>query len=86
MLEDEGTRDGGGTTGAVGGWSCGSSRCGGCPGRDFCSSGTLVVRMTGSSLLVEEEVEGGVVVVEVVCCPHGGWSCGVVAGWQLWYV
>ena len=43
----------------VGEWSCGGSRRGGCPGRDFCSSGTLVVRMTGSSLLVEEEVEGG---------------------------
>ena len=26
---------------------------------DFCSIGTLVVRMTGSSLLVDEEVEGG---------------------------
>ena len=29
------------------------------PGRDFRSIGTLVVRMTGSSLLVEEEVDGG---------------------------
>ena len=50
-------RDGGGTMGADGGWSCGGSRCGGCPGCDFCSSGTLVVRMTGSSLLVDEEEE-----------------------------
>ena len=56
---------------------CGRRRRGGCPGRDFCRMGTLVVRMIGSSLLVDDEVEGGGrgggllpegVCVEVGCC------------------
>ena len=63
LLEEESTseraREGGGTMGVDGGWSGGDSRWGGCPGRDFRSIGTLVVRMTGSSLLVEDEVDGG---------------------------
>ena len=33
---------------------------GGCPGRAFGRMGTLVVRMIGSSVLVEGVVEGGV--------------------------
>ena len=42
-----------------GGSRCGVSLWGGCPGRDFLRIGTLVVRMTGSSLLVVGEGEGG---------------------------
>ena len=33
---------------------------GGCPGRAFGRMGTLVVRMIGSSVLVEDVVDGGV--------------------------
>ena len=36
---------------------------GGCPGRAFGRMGTLVVRMTGSSVLVEDVVDGGAGVV-----------------------
>ena len=32
---------------------------GGCPGRAFGRMGTLVVRMTGSSVLVDDVVDGG---------------------------
>ena len=34
-------------------------RSGGCLGRDFLRIGTLVVRMTGSSVLVDVEGDGG---------------------------
>ena len=48
-----------------GGWcDCGGPTqvvlIGGCPGRAFTRMGTLVVRMIGSSVLVEDVVEGGV--------------------------
>ena len=45
---------------------------GGCPGRAFGRMGTLVVRMTGSSVLVEDVVDGG---AGVVC---GGMAAGGV--------
>ena len=60
LLEEEfWVGNGGGVSGVACGLGCGSKRSGGCPGRDFCSIGTLVVRMIGSSLLVDDEVEGG---------------------------
>ena len=43
---------------------------GGCPGRALGRMGTLVVRMTGSSVLVEDVVDGGV---------GGAVGCGSVA-------
>ena len=43
---------------------------GGCPGRAFGRMGTLVVRMIGSSVLVEDVVDGGV---------GGAVGCGRVA-------
>ena len=43
---------------------------GGCPGRAFGRMGTLVVRMTGSSVLVEDVVDGGA---------GGAVGCGSVA-------
>ena len=43
---------------------------GGCPGRAFGRMGTLVVRMTGSSVLVEDVVDGGA---------GGAVECGGVA-------
>ena len=52
---------------------------GGWPGRALGRMGTLVVRITGSSVLVEEVVDGGVggaVGCEVIA---GGWI-GVVLG------
>ena len=45
---------------------------GGCPGRAFGKMGTLVVRITGSSVLVEDVVDGG---ADVVC---GGVAAGCV--------
>ena len=52
--------------GAVEGWGrchCGGRTqvvlMGGCPGRAFGRMGTLVVRITGSSVLVEDVVDGG---------------------------
>ena len=60
LLEEEfWVGNGGGVSGVACGLGVGSKRSGGCPGRDFCSIGTLVVRMIGSSLLVDDEVEGG---------------------------
>ena len=47
---------------------------GGCPGRAFGRMGTLVVRMTGSSVLVEDVVDGGAGGA-VVC---GGMAAGGV--------
>ena len=60
-----------------GGWChCGGRTqvvfMGGCPGRAFGRMGTLVVRMTGSSVLVEDVVDGG---AGVVC---GGMAAGGV--------
>ena len=44
-------------------WDCGGPTqvvlSGGCPGRALGRMGTLVVRITGSSLLVEDVVDGG---------------------------
>ena len=59
---------------------------GGCPGRALGRMGTLVVRMTGSSVLVEDVVDGGVVggavgcgSVAVGCVGVGlGFVCGVL--------
>ena len=45
---------------------------GGCPGRAFGKMETLVVRITGSSVLVEDVVDGG---ADVVC---GGVAAGCV--------
>ena len=46
-------------------WECGGPTqvvwSGGCPGRALGRMGTLVVRITGSSLLVEDVVDGGAV-------------------------
>ena len=50
---------------------------GGCPGRAFGKMGTLVVRITGSSVLVEDVVDGG---ADVVC---GGVAPGGVVGLRL---
>ena len=47
---------------------------GGCPGRAFGRMGTLVVRMTGSSVLVEDVVDGGA--GDAVVC--GGMAAGGV--------
>ena len=65
--------------GAVEGWAwchCGGRTqvvlMGGCPGRAFGRMGTLVVRITGSSVLVEDVVDGG---ADVVC---GGVASGGV--------
>ena len=71
--------------GAVEGWAwcqCGGRTqvvlMGGCPGRAFGRMGTLVVRITGSSVLVEDVVDGG---ADVVC---GGVAAGgVVVGLRL---
>ena len=60
LLEEEcWAGNGGGVSGVACGLVCGSKRSGGCPGRDLCSMGTLVVRMIGSSLLVDDKAEGG---------------------------
>ena len=50
-------------------------RSGGCPGRDFLRIGTFVVRMTGSSVLVDVEGDGGGLgSAGVVAC---GVACGM---------
>ena len=52
-------------------------RSGGCPGLDFLRMGTLVVRMTGSSLLVDVAGDGGgfgVVMVLAGCSARGLWE------------
>ena len=52
---------------------------GGCPGRAFGRMGTLVVRMTGSSVLVEDVVDGGAGGA-VVCGGGVGVGLGLVCG------
>ena len=52
---------------------------GGCPGRAFGRMGTLVVRMIGSSVLVEDVVDGGA--GGAVGCGSGAVGCvGIVLG------
>ena len=46
---------------------------GGCPGRALGRMGTLVVRMTGSSVLVEDVVDGGA--DGAVGCGSGAVGC-----------
>lgn len=73
-------RAGGGTV-VEGGSEWGASLWGGCPGRDFLRMGTLVVRMTRSSLLVVGEGEGGgLLVARVEECAVGGGIGGVLGG------
>ena len=50
-------------------------RSGGCAGRDFLRIGTLVVRMIGSSVLVDVEGEGGG--FGSVGVGAGGSACGL---------
>ena len=53
---------------------------GGCPGRAFGRMGTLVVRMTGSSVLVEDVVDGGAVVCGGMAAGGVGVGLGLVCG------
>ena len=58
-------------------WRADWRRSGGCPGLDFLRMGTLVVRMTGSSVLVDVAGDGGgfgVVMVFAGCSARGLWE------------
>ena len=75
----EGARAGGGTRVVEGGSWYARGRSGGWPGRAFLRIGTLVIRRTGSSLLVVVEGDGG----------GGLWEAPVaeraVRGWSVLY-
>ena len=70
-------RAGGGTRAVAIGGGANWRRSGGCPGLDFLRMGTLVVRMTGSSVLVDVAGDGGgfgVVMVLAGCSARGLWE------------
>ena len=70
-------RAGGGTRAVAIGGGANWRRSGGCPGLDFLRMGTLVVRMTGSSALVDVVGDGGgfgVVMVVAGCSAGGLWD------------
>ena len=71
----EGARAGGGTRVVEGGSWYARGRSGGWPGRAFLRIGTLVIRRTGSSLLVVVEGDGGGGLWEAPVAECADWRC-----------